>query len=1013
MIRYLNVLGRAGAALLWIGIAVAPGFAAGAADPQPVPDTQNPNQHPPSPAESLAKVTVPEGFRVTLFAGEPDLRQPIAFTFDDRGRLWVVECYSYPNYEILNCDRVLIFEDVDGDGRFDTRKVFFDEGTHLTGIQVGFGGVWLCSAPNLIFIPDANRDDVPDGPPQVLLDGWNFKDMRHNIMNGLRWGPDGWLYGRHGILADSHVGRPGTPDEARARMNCGVWRYHPTRRVFEVVAHGTTNPWGLDFNDYGEAFFTNNVIGHLWHLVPGAHYKRMYGEDYNPHLYELMSQTADHLHWAGEKWQLSRDARGVHGQLGGGHSHAGGMIYLGDNWPDEYRGDMFMCNTHGRRVNRDRLERRGSGYVARHEEDFFFANDPWFRGVALKYGPDGGVYVIDWNDLGECHDHDGVLRGSGRMYKITYGEPKPPGAFDLTKRSNLELVELQLHKNDWYVRHARRILQERAAAGQNMKRAEAALREMLASHEDVTRRLRALWALNAIDALNERDLLAQLDQPNEHQRAWAARLLCDQGTPATAVLEKFARLARNDESGLVRLYLAAMLQRLPLAARAEIAAGLVARGEDADDRNLSLMIWYGIEPLVASDFDQARRLAEQARIPLVRRFIARRVTAASDKAEPVRTWIAQSDDPALQRDLLQGWLATMRGRRNEKMPPGWNELYERFVQSSDAQTRQAMLALAVIYGDQRALEYHRKTMMDQSAAADARRHSLRTLAELRVPDLAPALQKLLADPATRGAAIRALAAYDDPATPAALLRHYRQFALAERRATIGTLAARVEYARKLLAAVERGDLPSTDLSAVHVRQIQGLGDKPLNAKLKELWGTVRQSSAEKKKLIEDYKNLLQPAYVEQADLSHGRLLFARTCAQCHTLFGEGGKIGPDLTGSNRANLHYILENVFDPSAAVARGFQMTSIITADGRVLSGIVGEQNDRTLVVQTPNERLVLDRRDIDAMRPSQQSMMPEGLIAKMTDEEIRDLVGYLAAKSQVPLPPGAKPRETKNDE
>jgi putative membrane-bound dehydrogenase-like protein len=215
----------------------------------------------------------------------------------------------------------------------------------------------------MIFIPDRNGDDVPDAEPEVLLDGWAIDRIQHNIVNGLLWGPDGWLYGRHGILANSAVGKPGTPDSERTKLNCSIWRYHPTRRIFEVVAHGTTNPWGMDFDEHGEGFFINTVIGHLWHLIPGAHYKRMYGQDFNPRVYDFIDQHADHYHWdTGLKWTQSRDGKGLNDTLGGGHAHSGLMIYLGDNWPAKYRNSVFTVNLHGYRLNNDLLQREGSGY---------------------------------------------------------------------------------------------------------------------------------------------------------------------------------------------------------------------------------------------------------------------------------------------------------------------------------------------------------------------------------------------------------------------------------------------------------------------------------------------------------------------------------------------------------------------------------------------------------------------------------------------------------------------------
>ena len=282
------------------------------------------------PKDAPGKMKVPDGFKVQLFAGEPDVVQPIAFTFDDRGRMWVVECLMYPKWSQDGKggkDRVVILEDTDGDGTFDKKTVVIDGGVNLSGIEWGFGGIYLCSSPNLLFVPIT--DDKP-GKPEVLLDGWNIKDAKHNIFNSLIWGPDGWLYGCNGIQTKSKVGRPGAADRDRVLFDCGVWRFHPTRKVFEVVATGTTNPFGLDFDEHGEMFITNCVIDHLFHIVPGGRYTRMYGQDYNPHTYGYMGSAVDYKHWgeratgrtAGPTKRPGRYKK-AHDDAGGGHAHSG------------------------------------------------------------------------------------------------------------------------------------------------------------------------------------------------------------------------------------------------------------------------------------------------------------------------------------------------------------------------------------------------------------------------------------------------------------------------------------------------------------------------------------------------------------------------------------------------------------------------------------------------------------------------------------------------------------------
>ncbi len=305
-------------------------------------------------AEEAAKAfQVPPGFRVGAFAAEPDVQNPIAMAWDANGRLWIAENYTYAErtqrFQLDLRDRVVIFDNTTGD-RFTTRTVFTDNVQMLTGIEVGHDGVWLMCPPKLIFIPDRNRDDVPDGAGEVVLDGFEVAQANyHNFANGLRFGPDGWLYGRCGGSCPGKIGLPGTPQERRLALEGGIWRYHPIRKTVEVLTTGTTNPWGHDWNDLGELFFVNTVNGHLWQMIPGAHFTRPFTLDPNQRTYRLIDFHADHWHFdTGESWTKSRD--GAANEFGGGHSHIGAMIYQGSNWPKEYRGNLFTLNQHGRRA---------------------------------------------------------------------------------------------------------------------------------------------------------------------------------------------------------------------------------------------------------------------------------------------------------------------------------------------------------------------------------------------------------------------------------------------------------------------------------------------------------------------------------------------------------------------------------------------------------------------------------------------------------------------------------------
>ncbi len=947
---------------------------------------------------------LPPGFKATLFAGEPDVKQPIAFALDHRGRLWVAEAYTYPvrAKEGQGKDRILVFEDTNRDGKFDRRTVFLEGLNLVSGLEVGFGGVWIGAAPYLMFVPVADGDEPkPAGPPQILLDGWGYQDT-HETLNTFCWGPDGWLYGCHGVFTRSKVGKPGAPDSERTPITAGVWRYHPTWRVFELFSEGTSNPWGVDFDEHGQCIIEACVIPHLWHMIQGGRFERQGGQHFNPFVFDDIKTIGDHVHYAGSKGPHAGNGRSD--AAGGGHAHAGLMIYQGDSFPEKYRGQIFMNNIHGARINMDLPERAGSGFVGHHGPDFINFNDSWSQIINLQSDQDGSVYLIDWYDKNQCHEnrpeaHD---RSNGRIFRVVYGDTKTTPV-DLEKLSNEALVKLVQNENEWYVRHARRALQER---GPNPA-VHKALAKILTHDSSPAHQLRALWALHATGGLTEPIALAQLENPNEYLRAWSIQLLAENKNVSDKALKRFLNLALTDPSPVVRLYLASAMQRIPAEQRWEIVAALGQHASDATDHNLPLMNWYAAEPLATNDLRRALALAQNSKLPRILEFTVRRaaVTGASEALAEIIPTLGRRRDNVRRLEILNGLMFAFQGQRQVPRPPGWDEVETELNRSSNAAVRSLAQSLALKFGSSTALASLRQTLMASSADASARQTALDSLFGAKDPDLAPLLQQLLADEGLQDSALRGLAAYDDPQTPAAILKIYPRLTGASRRHALNTLASRVAYATELLAAVEQGTVPAKDITAELVRQLRNLEDTALAGKLRKVWGMSREVAEDKQAEIQKYRNIYRAGGSLPGEASPGRAVFNRICAQCHTLFDAGGKVGPDLTGSNRSDLDYVLQNILDPNAVIPNEYRAVNVETTDGRSLSGIIRQQDDRSVTLATANETLTLPRAEIKSLQQTELSMMPEGLLQPLTDQEVRDLLYYLSRPGQVPLPATAE--------
>ncbi|MEM9656993.1 MAG: PVC-type heme-binding CxxCH protein, partial [Planctomycetota bacterium] len=942
--------------------------------------------------EAVEEMTLQPGFAANVFAAEPMISQPMAFCWDDRGRLWIAENRDYESrgggFSNSGDSRIVILEDADRDGAADRRTVFLEGIPFPAAIAVGFGGLWLGAPPNLLFVPDADGDDLADvDDVEVRLTGWGIRD-RHETINSFHWGPDGWLYGCQGFATPSRVGKPlgkgriykpGEPFPQALRfadepidINGGVWRYHPTKRRFEVVAHGFSNPWGIDYDAKGQLFITACVIPHLWHVIPGGIYHRQGGKHFNPYVYRDIRTIADHRHRS---------------------AHGGARIYLSDAFPDTYHGRIMMANIHEHAVLTDALEPAGSGFVGRHGDELLLANNAQWIGFSVEIGPEGALYILDWHDADIC-GKEVLNKETGRVFRIkptrSQANEFPNRFADLSKLPDLRLVELQRSASAWHARRARLILQARATEGNLDVDVRPALRDLFLHDENVDHKLRALWTLHAVGGVDPRDLLAALDDEDAYVRGWAIQLLCEDRDPSAAALDRFVAMAGRDDSPVVRLYLAACLQRIPDAARWELAEQLVARGEDINDHNIPKMLWFGVEPLVPQDPSRALRIASASELPIITRFIARRL-AEADEWEAVIDAVAATDRG--RRELLEGLLDGLEGADDAAPPQNWSTVYKLLRSDDDLST--LVTALAQQFGDAEAAETLFRTVADRQANPAARRQALRGLAGRGHAQTPQLIVELLEESALRHDAIRAAASFDDATLAEELLIRYRHYGPETKLEIVHALASRSSYGRMLTSAIEAGDVARRDVPAYVARQLR----RVVGNRFVDAWGPIDALPEDKQQALAKYRELLQAEAVAAADASAGGRVFHRTCGPCHRIHGRGGLVGPDLTGANRGNLEYLLGNILTPSAEIQDDYKMTLVLTDEGRALAGTVAGESDRQLRLRVAgeDEPVTIPKSQIESREISNVSMMPERLLENLSDQEVIDLTAFLGADLQ----------------
>ncbi len=965
-----------------------------------------------TPAEAAAKFEVPAGFEVRLFAAEPMVVNPVTMTWDERGRLWVLELYEYP----LGAqdgqpprDRIKILEDTDGDGVADKVHVWADGLNIATGLILGDGGAYVGQAPHLLHLKDTNGDDRAD-TRDIVMTGFGLED-RHELLNGFNWGPDGWLYMTHGVFTHSKVRQPGAAEDTGVIMNAALGRWHPRTKKFEVFADGTSNPWGVDFDAKGNAFVSACVIDHLFHLAPGGLYQRQAGQPAFPYGYELLPSIVDHRHHMA--------------------AYCGVQVYLGNQYPAEYRGKIMMGNIHDNSVHADVLTEQGSSFKASHWKDFVRANDGWFRPTTQLVGPDGALWISDWYDKYPCYqnaraDPEGVDREYGRIWRVVYtGDEKgralatrPSPDMDLTKLNLDQAIDLLAHENVWHRRTAQRLLTER------LSRIRIAtppkLVQFFESGPSLDARLAALWTLSGALRLNETLLDRAASDSDAAIRTWAARLTGERQALNEQVQARLLKLA-GDSDAAVRLAVATAVRQFTSGSLTvntppthadvnlgEVLAALIASSHQQRDRTLEHLIWMAAEPVVVREPELTLGwLAGDGAqyLPLTGRLAAKTLRRLCDLGDRANLDLAMQfldraarETPGLAAAALEGMLEGQKGRAIMPRSDA-SEILARLVQHTDASVRERAQQLGSLWGDASALQASFETALDPAASVDSR---LQAIAAVRSQKNTAARDTLLQvldqkpDPRLATAVVQGLGEVGGDPVALALIERWNALSPSVRREAASMLVTRGGWASSLLSAIEQEKIPTSDIAATAIRALtKSDADFGMLAKRAEkVFGRVRDEDRDKLKIIADKRKV---ALAGAPDLARGRAVTQTACLVCHKLHGEGAEIGPDLTGVGRSSLDALLANIIDPNQIIGKGYENVVVETKDGRSLSGRLVEETDaRIKLINLGPTEFVIAKDDIETRTVSELSLMPEGL-ENLPDADFRDMIWYILAPPQ----------------
>jgi putative membrane-bound dehydrogenase-like protein len=961
---------------------------------------------PRTPKEAVKLFKVAKDLQVQQVLADPHVTQPLSLKFDHRGRLWVIEYRQYPTpaglkmlgrdkylrsvydkvpepppHHFPGIDRVSIHEDTDGDGIYDTHKNFLEGLSLVTSVALGRGGVWALNPPYLLFYPDRNQDDVPDGDPEVHLEGFGMEDS-HSVTNSLRWGPDGWLYASQGSTVSGRVKRYGSKDKPVHSVGQLIWRYHPQQRKYEIFAEGGGNSFGVEFDAHGRVYSGHNGGNTRgFHYVQGGYFQKSFakhGQLSNPYAYGFFPYMTHH--------QVPRFT----------HTF---VINEGGVLPKHYQRKLFGVSPLSSHVVYSEVSTEGSSFQTKDLGHPLQGTDNWFRPVDIKMGPDGAIYVADLYE--QRIDHGAHYQGrvdktNGRVYRL-HGKNHPvTEKFDLSKLSSQQLIKVLENPNKWYRQTALRLF------GDRRDQSVIAPLRSLVQEESGLLALNALWALNLSGGLDEDFAAIALRHKDPYVRSWTTRLMCDNHQVSANLGRQLAELAKEEPHVEVRSQLACSARRLPLNSSLAITQQLLTHSQDASDIHMPLLLWWAIETHVEADPVAVVKLFEDKslwELTLVQEHILERLMrrlASSGRQKDLvssASLLQLAPNSSSQATLMKGFEKAFQGRSLADLPP---QLIEAIANAGGGS-----LELRLRQSQPTAITEALKKIAEPKTATAERVALVEIFGQVQQENALPVLLTLVGKEANDdvvSAALISLISYDDAKIPVTVLGRYDKFSSRAKPVAQSLLVSRLPWTQTWLQQVASGKIAKDSIPLALVRRMLLHNDPQIKKIIEQQWGSVSgATTAQMKQQIATYQQMLQTGSGHPA---HGKKLFLQHCGKCHVLFSQGGKVGPDLTSYKRDDLGNMLLNVVNPSIEIRKGFETYAIFTEDGRTLNGFIEDQDDRVVVLRgIDGQRIVVAKDQIDEMAAVPRSIMPENILKPLSDQQIRDLFSYLRASQPLP--------------